>query len=559
MNLLLLVLLPSVLAAPASPGSPTVTISAPSATIVGQTGPKVESFNGIPFAQQPTGSLRLKPPQPLESPLGDIDATGIATSCPQFFFSTNNTEFPGSVVGELANVPLFQKVTKAGEDCLSLNIRRPTGTKADDKLPVLVWIFGGGFELGSSTMYDGAPLVTNSIDMDMPIVFVAINYRVGGFGFMPGAEILADGSANLGLLDQRRGLEWVADNIEAFGGDPDKVTIWGESAGSISVFDQMMLHDGDIEYNGSPLFRGAIMNSGSIVPADPVDGEKGQAVYDAVVAHGGCESADDTLECLRGLEYTDFLNAANSVPGLLSYHSVALSYLPRPDGTVFTQSPELAAQKGEYAPVPFIVGDQEDEGTLFALFQSNITTTDQLVDYFKELFFYHASTDQLSTLIDTYPDTVEDGSPFRTGTSNNWYPQFKRLAAILGDLTFTLTRRLFLDYAIAAKPDVPAWSYLASYDHGTPILGTFHGSDLLQVFYGILPNHASRSIHSYYLSFVYDLDPNQRSGKEFPNWPAWAEKKELMQFFNDRGDLLKDEFRNDTYAFLIENVDSFRI
>lgn len=559
MNLLLLVLLPSVLAAPASPGSPTVTISAPSATIVGQTGPKVESFNGIPFAQHPTGSLRLKPPQPLESPLGDIDATGIATSCPQFFFSTNNTEFPGSVVGELANVPLFQKVTKAGEDCLSLNIRRPTGTKADDKLPVLVWIFGGGFELGSSTMYDGAPLVTNSIDMDMPIVFVAINYRVGGFGFMPGAEILADGSANLGLLDQRRGLEWVADNIEAFGGDPDKVTIWGESAGSISVFDQMMLHDGDIEYNGSPLFRGAIMNSGSIVPADPVDGDKGQAVYDAVVAHGGCESADDTLECLRRLEYTDFLNAANSVPGLLSYHSVALSYLPRPDGTVFTQSPELAAQKGEYASVPFIVGDQEDEGTLFALFQSNITTTDQLVDYFKELFFYHASTDQLNTLIDTYPDTVEDGSPFRTGTSNNWYPQFKRLAAILGDLTFTLTRRLFLDYALAAKPDVPAWSYLASYDHGTPILGTFHGSDLLQVFYGILPNHASRSIHSYYLSFVYDLDPNQRSGKEFPNWPAWAEENELMQFFNDRGDLLKDEFRNDTYAFLVENVDSFRI
>ena len=559
MNLLLLVLLPSVLAAPASPGSPTVTISAPSATIVGQTGPKVESFNGIPFAQHPTGSLRLKPPQPLESPLGDIDATGIATSCPQFFFSTNNTEFPGSVVGELANVPLFQKVTKAGEDCLSLNIRRPTGTKADDKLPVLVWIFGGGFELGSSTMYDGAPLVTNSIDMDMPIVFVAINYRVGGFGFMPGAEILADGSANLGLLDQRRGLEWVADNIEAFGGDPDKVTIWGESAGSISVFDQMMLHDGDIEYNGSPLFRGAIMNSGSIVPADPVDGEKGQAVYDAVVAHGGCESADDTLECLRGLEYTDFLNAANSVPGLLSYHSVALSYLPRPDGTVFTQSPELAAQKGEYASVPFIVGDQEDEGTLFALFQSNITTTDQLVDYFKELFFYHASTDQLNTLIDTYPDTVEDGSPFRTGTSNNWYPQFKRLAAILGDLTFTLTRRLFLDYALAAKPDVPAWSYLASYDHGTPILGTFHGSDLLQVFYGILPNYASRSIHSHYLSFVYDLDPNQRSGKEFPNWPAWVEEKQLMQFFDDRGDLLKDEFRNDTYAFLVENVDSFRI
>lgn len=561
--LLPLALLPSysvlVQAAPAILGGPTVTISSPSATIVGHSGLNVELFNGIPFAQQPTGSLRLKPPQPIESDLGSIDATGIAKSCPQFFFATNTSEFPGSVVGKLANIPLFQKVTNAGEDCLTLNIRRPAGTTAEDKLPVLVWIFGGGFELGSSTIYDGASLVQNSMDLDMPIVLVGMNYRVGGFGFLPGAEILADGAANLGLLDQRLALEWVADNIAAFGGDPNKVTIWGESAGSISVFDQMMLYDGDIEYNGSPLFRGAIMNSGSVVPADPVDSNKGQAIYDAVVSYAGCHSADDTLECLRGLDYTDFLNAANSVPGILSYHSVSLSYLPRPDGKVFTQSPDLAVRSGKYASVPFIVGDQEDEGTLFALFQSNITTTDELIDYFSDLFFFHTSRDQLQTLVDTYKDTAENGSPFRTGIFNNWYPQFKRLAAILGDLTFTLTRRLFLKYAREVKPDVPAWSYLASYDHGTPILGTFHGSDLLQVFYGILPNYASRSIHSYYLSFVYELDPNKRRG-EFPEWPEWTEERlELMQFFRDKGELLKDDFRNETYEFLVENMESFRI
>jgi carboxylesterase type B len=133
-------------------------------------------------------------------------------------------------------------------------------------------------------MYDGTSLVADSVVKGKPIIFVAVNYRVGGFGFLPGKEVLADGSANLGLLDQRLGLKWVADNIAAFGGDPDKVTIWGESAGSISVLDQMALYDGDHTYKGKPLFRAAIMNSGSIVPADPVDGAKGQAIYDTVNA-----------------------------------------------------------------------------------------------------------------------------------------------------------------------------------------------------------------------------------------------------------------------------------
>lgn len=93
---------------------------------------------------------------------------------------------------------------------------------------MLFWIFGGGFELGWNSMYDGAPWVSDSVKQGKPIIFVSVNYRVGGFGFLPGAEILADGSANLGLLDQRLGLQWVADNIASFGGDPDKVTIWGE-------------------------------------------------------------------------------------------------------------------------------------------------------------------------------------------------------------------------------------------------------------------------------------------------------------------------------------------
>lgn len=414
-------------------------------------------------------------------------------------------------------------------------------------------------------MYDGSSLVSNAVNSGKPFVFVAVNYRVGGFGFLPGKEILKDGSSNLGLLDQRMGLEWVADNIAAFGGDPSKVTIWGESAGAISVLDQMVLYGGNNVYNGKPLFRGAIMNSGSIVPADPVDCPKGQVVYDTVVRAAGCSSSTDTLACLRGVDYTTFLNAANSVPGILSYNSVALSYLPRPDGSVITDSPDVLVLSGKYAAVPMIIGDQEDEGTLFSLFQSNTTTTSALIDYLHNIFFHDATRDQIAALVATYDDSITAGSPYRTLILNEVYPGFKRLASILGDLVFTLTRRAFLTGAVAVNPSVPAWSYLASYDYGTPILGTFHGSDLLQVFYGILPNAASRSIQSYYANFVYNLDPNDASGgtgtatKVALNWPQWQGGQQLVQFFNIGSVLIKDDFRSGTFNWIVANIPSLRI
>lgn len=548
----------SVWGAPAPRGlSPTVVIPSPAATIVGSPGLGVESFNGIPFAQPPTGSLRLRPPQPIQTPMGTIQAVGPAKSCPQFEFSTDPNNIIDSLIGRTLDIPLFQEVTDSGEDCLTISIRRPSGTTAASKLPVLYWIYGGGFEFGATSQYEATPLVLDAIATGMPIIFVAVNYRLGGFGFMPGKEVLADGASNLGLLDQRLGLQWVADNIEAFGGDPTKVTIWGESAGSISVMDQMALYDGNNTYKGKPLFRGAIMDSGSIVPADPVDCPKGQVVYDTVVQNAGCSGASDTLECLRSLDYTTFLNAANSVPSILSYNSVALSYLPRPDGTVLTDSPDRLVLAGKYAPVPFIVGDQEDEGTIFSIFQNNITTIDELATYFKDLYFHDATMQQIYDLIAQYPNISTDGSPFRTGYLNNWYPQYKRLAAMLGDLAFTLARRGFLNGTSTVNPNVPSWSYLSSYDYGTPIIGTFHASDILQVFYGILPDYASAAIRSYYFSFVHHLDPNAASN--FMYWPQWSQGHNLMNFYNVGAQLLQDNFRWGAYEYTFANVDSFHV
>lgn len=555
-------LLPLAIAAPAAVpldkrASPTVVAPSAGATVVGKSLLGVETFNGIPFAQPPTGNLRLKPPQPLTSSAGQVDGTQTPKACPQFFFSLDANNFPTNVLGTVLNTPLFQKVTNAGEDCLTINVQRPAGTTSSSKLPVLFWIFGGGFELGSTQMYDATSLITSSISAGKPIVFVAVNYRVGGFGFMPGKEILKDGSANLGLLDQRLGLKWVADNIAAFGGDPDKVTIWGESAGAISVADQMLMYDGDNTYNGKPLFRAGIMNSGSIIPAEPVDSAKGQAVYDAVTKSAGCSSASDTLACLRTKDYTTFLNAANSVPGLLSYTSVSLSYLPRPDGTALTDSPDKLVAAGKYTKTPFIVGDQEDEGTLFGLFTPNLTTTQDVTNYLSTVFFPTADKKVLSGLVATYQNTIEDGSPFRTFLLNNWYPQFKRISALIGDITFTLTRRVFLETSSNVFPDVPSWSYLSTYDYGTPILGTFHGSDLLQVFYGILPNNAARSIRGYYFSFIYNLDPNKDSGLD--NWPQWSSGQQLKSFGANSNTIITDDFRSDTASYLKANLNSFYI
>lgn len=342
----------------------TTTVVLPAGTVIGSVADGIEYYGGIPYAQPPTGSLRLKPPVRLES-FGSVQATGVGPACPQMTaIDITPLLLDVSVLPDVEQTLFFgSALGDETEDCLTISVMRPQGTAADAKLPVLFWIFGGGFEMGSPQMYNGSVLIPQSVAQGKPIIFVAVNYRLGAFGFLGGREVLADGAANLGLLDQRMGLEWVADNIAAFGGDPDAVTISGESAGSISVFDQLALFDGNNIYKGRPLFRGAIMDSGSITPTEPVDGVKAQGIFDTVVEAAGCSSAADSakLECLRGVDYDIFVNASNVVPTYLGYDSLAFNYAPRPDGRILTASPEDLAQTGKYAAVPMIIGNQENE------------------------------------------------------------------------------------------------------------------------------------------------------------------------------------------------------
>jgi len=308
------------------------------------------------------------------------------------------------------------------------------------------------------------------------------------------------------------------------------------------------------------------MNSGSFVPAQSVTSPKAQAIYDLVVENAGCSGAD-SLGCLRGLSPNAFLQASTSVPHLLGYRSLDLSYLPRPDPSdnFFPESPEIPLEEGRFTKVPIIIGDQEDEGTLFGLATVNITTNAQLTDYLTS-YFARASVDaseHVANLLAQYPDRPlagqPSGSPFNSGALNSIYPQFKRLAAFLGDNPFTLSRRVYLEHI---STEMPVWSYLATYFHGTPVLGTFHGSDLLHSF-GLLPGllHPTRTLQNYFLNFANHMDPNKGVEKDYlVDWPHWeSESKQLCEFGALENGLMDDTFRQGAGEYLSENLSGFRI
>ncbi|KAF1974304.1 alpha/beta-hydrolase [Bimuria novae-zelandiae CBS 107.79] len=557
-------------AAPSSTFNATTTsVLLPAGTVIGSVGDGVDYFGGIPFAQSPTGSLRLKPPVRLESfDSGSVHATGVGPACPQMTGLDTTPLFLSvlAVPNVLETLSFGSATGDETEDCLTMTVIRPQSVHnaTDAKLPVLFWIYGGGFETGSPQMYDASAMIRESVAQGKPMIFVAVNYRLGAFGFLGGSEVLADGAANLGLLDQRMGLEWVADNIAAFGGNPDAVTIWGQSAGAMCVFDQLALFDGNNTYKGRPLFRGAIMNSGSITPTEPVDGVKAQQVFDTVVEAAGCAPAANStanstkLECLRGVDYETFYKASNSVPAYLSYDSLAFSYAPRQDGRILTDSPEVLAQEGKYAAVPMIIGNQENEATIFSLFQENITTEAALVSYLNDVFFHNATREEVEGLVATYPSNPDSPAGIGAAPINVTYPEFKRLAAILGDWEFVFPSRLLLE---SYPANVSAWSYLATYESGTPILGTYHSTDMPRLYYET--DEVSRSIQDTYISFVDCLDPNYyakgNSSGYLTRWPRWQEKKQLLEFGANYTRLITDDARAASYEYILARLESLRL
>ena len=308
--------------APGQAGGPVVRVA--TGLLQGTRSGGVESFLGIPYAQPPVGALRWRPPQPATPWPGVRAATAYGNRCPALA-STNGPE-------------------STTEDCLFLNVQRPAWARAGDRLPVYFWIHGGGLVNGSSNQHDGSQLVGIG-----NVIVVTINYRLGALGFLALPSLTAEGgqSGNYGFLDQQAALRWVHREIGAFGGDPARVTIGGESAGGWSVCSHLAAP------GSRGLFAGAIMQSGSCVATQTL--ATAQTAGTAVATKLGCPDSGTAAACLRGKSVTDILQATAG-NGAQMVHGVPA--LP--------QDPDVAVGDGTIARVPVLVGANRDEGRTFA-------------------------------------------------------------------------------------------------------------------------------------------------------------------------------------------------
>jgi len=304
----------------------------------------IRVYKGIPFAAPPVGDLRWKEPQPPKSWDGVRACTKSGPWCPQ----------PKSFVN-------FESGAEQSEDCLYLNIWT-AAKNAKDKLPVMFWIHGGGCTTGSgsTSAYDGTALARQGV------VVVTINYRLGPFGYFAHPLLSKESphgvSGNYGHLDQVAALQWVRKNIAAFGGDPGCVTIFGESAGSMSVCRLMV----------SPLAKGlfhrAIAESGGAHGRNRCLKEK-KGLMESMEAEGeqiaeklGCKSAGDVLKALRSKSADELLAASQPAQGL---YGKGMKFGPIVDGWAIPEDPGDMFDNGKQFDVPFMVGSNADEGTLF--------------------------------------------------------------------------------------------------------------------------------------------------------------------------------------------------
>jgi len=319
----------------------------------GQAGSGGYAFLGIPYAAPPFGANRMRPPQPARPWEGERDATAFGPTVPK-------GDYPPQYV------TLFPEVVIPGEDCLNLNVWTPDPSATG--LPVLVWIHGGSFMNGSSSVgeYDGAAFARDGV------VCVSINYRLAAEGFL----FLGDGTANLGLLDQLAALRWVQGNISAFGGDPARVTVAGESAGAMSVTTllSMPLAEG--------LFAQAIAQSGA--GAHTLTSQEGRTVGGYLADALGVPPDREPIKAVPLDKLvqaaSDLVVEVQTAPDPARWGQLALSLLPfapTVDGSVLPAAPVAAIAAGRGAGVPLLIGSNRDEARLFLVAPGVIDVIDE--------------------------------------------------------------------------------------------------------------------------------------------------------------------------------------
>ncbi|EMD31127.1 hypothetical protein CERSUDRAFT_89451 [Gelatoporia subvermispora B] len=475
-----------------------------------------------------------------------MNATAFGPSCPGTAASSNESStsststLPPSLPFNVSAIfGILNGVGTTGpvsEDCLTLNVFVPEGTKAGAKLPVVAWIFGGGFSTGSAVDYNGQAVVHRSMELGQPMIYVSLNYRLSAFGFLSSQEVKEAGVGNLGLRDQRQALRWVQNYIGAFGGDPEKVTIWGESAGSWSVALQLLINGG----NSEGLFRAAFLESGSPLPVGNIT--QVQSTYDALVADAGCSGSSDTLQCLREVPYDTLQVAISNATGTLQ-PAQNIPWQPRVDDDLLVDTPTELVRKGIVANVPIINGDCEDEGTIFGLDATiaGVVAAANMTSWLPTIL-HGISQEDMNTILEAYPDNATLGSPFSTGFADSITPEYKRISALQGDLVFQGPRRFMLDQRSAKQP---MWSYLYTKGQSNTILGAAHSTDLSDIY-------GTGDMTDFLINFVNKLNPNNETGVF---WPQYNTSFRAMMTFLDGTpslNITQDTYREEQINLMIE-------
>jgi acetylcholinesterase len=424
-------------------------------------------FLGIKYAPKP---VRFAPATLAQnSPQQHHNATRYDTDCHGY--------------GTDTDLLVKQNWSRLGEDCLHLNIIKPRTNQKN--LPVLVWIYGGGWQQGATSdprysiqpfptqtpnkltsgRYNMSYIIQQSALNNKPIIGISINYRMAAFGFLSSREIASSGNQNLGLRDQRTALQWINRHISASGGDPAKVTLWGESAGAYSVGDHMNAYDG----NNECLFRAAILESGSAV-GPPLNGtEWYQNMYDNLTVSVGCSRAADTLQCIREVPYSSI--APYGYQGKEWFHVIDASFVPR--------YPQQTLIQGKFAKIPIILGTNTDEG--FGV--QGVDTDAQAIEQLLTSKRWNINETQARRLLQLYPDDPVLGEPY--GWDNRTFDQdgngkmYKRYQSIATDLTMYAPRRLLAQTMSDYVEDVYSYRWDAPKLNNTPsIVGVNHFSEV---------------------------------------------------------------------------------